>query len=56
MYYSHEYLESYIFDTLWFFKIGIKILVAEPEGYPKDIDLEKYDVIRYPVLKMNTGK
>ena len=52
---SHKYLEIYIFDKLWFFKIGIKILVAEPEGYPKNIDLEKYDVIRYPVLKMKKG-
>ena len=30
--------------------------VAEPEGYPKDIDLEKYDVIRYPVYKLNKGE
>jgi len=32
------------------------LLTAQPELYPKDIDLEKYDVITYPVYKFDKDK
>ena len=50
----------HISSNWWFYTTGLECQwsepVAEPERYPKDIDLEKYDVIRYPVYKLNKGE
>ena len=38
------------------FTIGLKTSLAQSGGFPEHIDPDKYDVITYPVLKMNNSK
>ena len=38
------------------FTIGLETSLAQSGGLPEHIDPDKYDVITYPVLKMNNSK
>ena len=39
-----------------YFTTGLETSVAQSGGFPEHIDPDKYDVITYPVLKMNNSK